>query len=195
MRSHFRLSSLSSDSCAASWERSSRHFDSFWAMNWRRSVCLGREMSAVSEHYLAERERTRTSQRVSRQPACGSAAGVSSPCWHEPLSCCLTTSYALECLSPFLTYVASISVGCQLGGMKWWIGDARVSVFATGTRGVYLRSGGKVLGTRYLAETRRRGRSCDGGRLYENGVARVIWQQSLLGLKVVAVPWQMLWGA
>lgn len=42
MRSHFRLSSTSSDSCAASWERSSRHFDSFCAMNWRRSACLGR---------------------------------------------------------------------------------------------------------------------------------------------------------
>lgn len=40
MRSHFRLSSISSDSCASSWERSSRHFDSFWAMNWRRSACL-----------------------------------------------------------------------------------------------------------------------------------------------------------
>ena len=42
IRSHFRLRSTSSDSCAASWERSSRHFDSFWAMNWRRSACLGR---------------------------------------------------------------------------------------------------------------------------------------------------------
>lgn len=40
MRSHFRLSSFSSDSYVASWERSSRHFHSFWAMNWRRSACL-----------------------------------------------------------------------------------------------------------------------------------------------------------
>lgn len=42
IRSHFRLRSISSDSCTASCERSSRHFDSFWAMNWRRSACLGR---------------------------------------------------------------------------------------------------------------------------------------------------------
>lgn len=169
MRSHFRLSSFSSDSYVASWERSSRHFHSFWAMNWRRSACLGRKMPAMSQLY-SERERTRTSQRVSRQPVHGSAAGVSSPCWHEPLSCCLAMRYALECLGPFLAYAVSISVDCQPGSMKWRAGDARVSVFATERRRVCPRSGGKVLGTRYLAEM---GMLCDGGRLYQNGV-RVI---------------------
>lgn len=40
MRSHLRLSSASSASCIASWERSSRHLDSFWAMNCSRSACF-----------------------------------------------------------------------------------------------------------------------------------------------------------
>ena len=40
MRSHLRLSWASSASCAASWERSSRHLDSFCAMKRRRSACL-----------------------------------------------------------------------------------------------------------------------------------------------------------
>lgn len=40
IRSHLRLSSDSSASCTASCERSSRHFDSFCAMNCRRSACF-----------------------------------------------------------------------------------------------------------------------------------------------------------
>lgn len=40
MRSHLRLSWASSASWTASWERSSRHLDSFWAMNCKRSACL-----------------------------------------------------------------------------------------------------------------------------------------------------------
>lgn len=45
MRSHLRFSSASSASCAASCERSSRHFDSFCAMNWRRSACFSVRVS------------------------------------------------------------------------------------------------------------------------------------------------------
>ena len=40
MRSHFRLSTSSSASSAASWERNSRHLDSFCAMKRSRSACL-----------------------------------------------------------------------------------------------------------------------------------------------------------
>lgn len=43
MRSHLRFSCASSDSCTASCERNSRHFDSFCAMNCKRSACLGHE--------------------------------------------------------------------------------------------------------------------------------------------------------
>jgi len=43
MRSHLRLSSRSSDSCIARWERNSRHLDSFWAINCRRSAYLLRK--------------------------------------------------------------------------------------------------------------------------------------------------------
>lgn len=45
MRSHLRLRSASSDSCTASWERSSRHLDSFCAMNCSRSACFSVRVS------------------------------------------------------------------------------------------------------------------------------------------------------
>lgn len=40
IRSHLRFSSSNSVSCTASWERSSRHLDSFCAMKRNRSACL-----------------------------------------------------------------------------------------------------------------------------------------------------------
>jgi hypothetical protein len=48
MRSHLRLSSRSSDSCIARWERNSRHLDSFWAINCRRSAYLLQDVFLVA---------------------------------------------------------------------------------------------------------------------------------------------------
>lgn len=45
MRSHLRLSWRSSASCTASWDRNSRHLDSFWAIKWRRSACFSVKVS------------------------------------------------------------------------------------------------------------------------------------------------------
>lgn len=55
IRSHFCFSTKSSASCCANWVRSSRHLDSFWAMNRSRSACLEREKSVQTLHGKSDR--------------------------------------------------------------------------------------------------------------------------------------------